>query len=341
MSWLRGFLLDEMTKEEIIEKYNVDITKLKRNYIENPLIRLGRYAEKPFKEDLEYLYISCNILKEHLACFFGFKSVGQISRWLHYYNIKKPNELWKLSLKIGIATKEQQDPNYQNKKLQKRKQTCLEKYGVENCFQSQETIEKIKLTWIKNYGVDNPSKSNEIKRKKENTCLKHFGVTNASYSKSFKSIWKDKNKVLTIKKKEYETKRKNNTFKISKQEDQIYHLLLNKFNQVKRQYKSEKYPFNCDFYIPELDMYIEYQGHWTHGKEPYNKTNKEHINIIKIWRNKAKENNFKQIRKNYYLNAIKIWTKLDPLKRKTALQNGLNWLEFFTMDEFYIWYNKQ
>lgn len=117
-------------------------------------------------------------------------------------------------------------------------------------------------------------------------------------------------------------------------------MLLNKFNQVKRQYSSEKYPFACDFYIPELDLYIEYQGTWTHGKEPYDRTNKEHINIIKIWKNKAKENNFKQIRKNYYLNAIQVWTIRDPLKRQIAKENSLNWIEFFSMDQFMEWYNQ-
>lgn len=329
-----------MTKEEIIKNYNIDFSKLKRNYIKYPLKHRGKYAEIPIKDDLVYLYISCNMNKLEISIFFEMKSISSVNSWLKLYNIIKSKELWRKSIIASLQKKTEQNLNYQNKKLQKRKQTCLKKYGVENCFQSQEKIEKIKLTLIKNYGVDNPSKSNEIKRKKENTCLKHFGVTNASYSKPFKSIWKDKNKVLKIKEKEYETKRKNNTFKKSKQEDQVYQLLLNKFNQVKRQYSSEKYPFACDFYIPELDLYIEYQGTWTHGKEPYDRTNKEHINIIKIWKNKAKENNFKQIRKNYYLNAIQVWTKIDPLKRQTAKENDLNWIEFFNMDQFMEWYNQ-
>lgn len=33
-------------------------------------------------------------------------------------------------------------------------------------------------------------------------------------------------------------------------------------------------------------------------------------------------------------NAINVWTIRDQLKRKTANDNGLNWLKFFTMDKF-------
>ena len=39
-----------------------------------------------------------------------------------------------------------------------------------------------------------------------------------------------------------------------------------------------------------------------------------------------------------YKNAINVWTIRDPLKRKTAKDNGLNWLEFFTIKKFMKWY---
>ena len=70
-------------------------------------------------------------------------------------------------------------------------------------------------------------------------------------------------------------------------------LLQEKFKSVKRQYKSDLYPFNCDFYLPECDLYIEFQGHWSHGprmaREPYDKTNPLHNEIVKNW--KLKNNN--------------------------------------------------
>ena len=56
-----------------------------------------------------------------------------------------------------------------------------------------------------------------------------------------------------------------------------------------------------------------------------------HQEIIKIWKNKNT---------NQYDEAINVWTVRDPLKRKTAKDNGLNWIEFFTMEEFLNWYNQ-
>ena len=72
---------------------------------------------------------------------------------------------------------------------------------------------------------------------------------------------------LNVKQKVKDSKKKNKTFGKSKSEDQIYQLLLQKFNKVERQYKSEQYPFACDFYIPSIDLYIEYQGFYTHGPQ--------------------------------------------------------------------------
>lgn len=123
------------------------------------------------------------------------------------------------------------------------------------------------------------------------------------------------------------TKRNNKTFNSSKVEEKIYKLLCQKYSDVKRQYKSNLYPFACDFYIPEIDTYIEYQGFWTHGREPYIGNEKQQEKL-KFWESK----NTPQ-----YIKAIDDWTVRDVLKRETAKQNNLNWFEFFTMDEFMEW----
>jgi hypothetical protein len=132
--------------------------------------------------------------------------------------------------------------------------------------------------------------------------------------------------------------KKNNSCGKSKQEDEIYNLLIQKYPDIIRHYKSELYPFICDFYIPELDLYIEYQGYWKHGKEPYIGSN-EQKEIIKLWEERSKEINFKGELKEEYSDAIKRWTISDPLKRETAKKNNLNWIEFFNMNEFMNWYN--
>ena len=126
------------------------------------------------------------------------------------------------------------------------------------------------------------------------------------------------------------TKRKNNTFNTSKSEQIITTLLKDKFSDILCQYKSEKYPFNCDFYIPSLDLYIEFQGHWTHGNRPYKNTEDDNT-IVNRWKEKAKSSKF-------YENAIETWVIRDPKKRHIAIENNLHWIEFFTFDEFMDWY---
>ena len=143
---------------------------------------------------------------------------------------------------------------------------------------------------------------------------------------------------LLIKKKQYETKKRNHSFNSSVPEDKIKNILIQKFPDFKYQYRSELYPFACDFYIPEFDLYIEFQGTWIHGKNgktilgAYDKNNREHQKVLSIWQEKAKNSKFYEI-------AIEVWTIRDPLKRETARKNNLNWIEFFTMDEFMKWYD--
>ena len=103
---------------------------------------------------------------------------------------------------------------------------------------------------------------------------------------------------------------------------------MTKFNKndIIRQYKSDLYPFSCDFYIKSLDLYIEYNGHWTHGKESFNKTNKEHQEILNNWKKKLKSSKF-------YTNAIKVWTDLDVRKLETFKKNKLNYKIFWNIKE--------
>ena len=53
--------------------------------------------------------------------------------------------------------------------------------------------------------------------------------------------------------------------------------------------------------------------------------------IDKLWESKDKKQ---------YKRAIKTWTVKDVEKRNIAKKNKLNYLEFFNIDEFMEWYNK-
>lgn len=225
---------------------------------------------------------------------------------------------------------------------EKKKATFLKNYGVESNFQAKECILKIKQTRENN--IKNiPDYKENIQEKRKKTCLKKYNVENINQIPEVREKIKNtnlkrygnKNGIDFSKinhkerfKKELETKKKNNTFCSSNQEDLVYLLLLQKFSNVKRQYSSEKYPFACDFYIPELDLYIEYQGMWTHGNKPYNPKDEDCINLINKWQRKLTK---------FYKIALHVYTESDPLKRQTAKENNLNWLEFFNLTDLKEW----
>lgn len=183
-----------------------------------------------------------------------------------------------------------------NKRLNSIKKTCLERYGDEN----YRNPEKNKKTCLEKYGVESYLKSQEY-------------LSNVDYKK--------------INEKIYLAKKKNHSFKQSNTEDESYILLKEKYQDVKRQYKSELYPFACDFYIPSLDLYIECNYHWTHGNKIYEGTEEDN-KLLQQW----KDNNTE-----YYNNAIKTWTSYDVEKYNIAKQNNLNYLIFWNLNELKEW----
>lgn len=227
----------------------------------------------------------------------------------------------------------------------KVKQTNLEKYGKEWYTQTNVHHEKTALS----YKNKNEDEINNIKSKKKQTNLEKYGKEWYSETEEYKNKFKCYKKVILnedydeIDYKEYQkvkqmleknniTKTKNNSFNNSIQENNIFEKLKSKFPDVNKQYSSDEYPYLCDFYIPCLDLYIEYQGIWIHNNHPFDYNNEEDILILKEWEAKSASSKF-------YKNAINVWTVTDPMKRKIAKENKLNWIEFFNMDQFNKWFD--
>lgn len=201
----------------------------------------------------------------------------------------------------------------------KYKNTCLEKYGVDNGAKSQISKIKYQQTCLEKYGVDNLFKSDYIKDKIKKSNIEKYGVDNPMKLKEYH----DKLMTEEVKHKRYSTMRKNNTFNKSKQEEIAYEKLKKIFTNIKRQYKSDDYPFYCDFFVPDQNIYIECNFHWTHGSHPYNQGSNDD-NIVEYWRNKNTK---------FYNNAINVWTKYDVKKREIAKQNNLNYIELFSLHD--------
>lgn len=281
--------------------------------------------------------------------------------------VKKANEK-KFGVDNYAKTQEFKQFLKQNKEQiqNKRKQTCLRKYGTESYTQTDEYKKKhdqiqakIKNTSMKRFGTKNFSQtpkfkkyvkehSDEILSKRLQTNKTRFGADWYMQTQEYKDRAKQTClnkygvdcyvKTKEYKEKAYNTKKKNNSFNISKPEEQVYQLLIIKFSKddIIRQYRSKKYPFACDFYIKSLNLYIEYNGMWTHGwlsdkcLGSFNKNNPEHIKVLNYWQEKAKTSKF-------FKKALVCWTDLDVRKLETFKKNKLNYKIFWNIKEVEDW----
>ena len=104
---------------------------------------------------------------------------------------------------------------------------------------------------------------------------------------------------------------------------------------IQQYYSKEKYPFFCDFYLVNPDIYIEINGTWEHGGHPFMSLDTDR-ETLDIWKSKIKDH-------PKYETAIFRWTIRDVDKRKTAEKNNLNFVELWSKDEInaYINYLKE
>ena len=207
----------------------------------------------------------------------------------------------------------------QNKDIkEKTKQTNLKLYGSEIYSGTNDWKEKINKTSLEKYGTLYPNQSEIVKTNIKKSCIKHFGVDN--YRKTDEN--KRRANTPEVIQKAIDTKKKRHTLNTSKVEQLFKKYLNNNFaNNFEYNYKSELYPFNCDFYIKSLDLYIEIQGNWTHGDHPFDENNENDLKRLEYMKSKNS---------GYYQNAIETWTIRDINKRNIAKQNNLNYLEIFS-----------
>jgi hypothetical protein len=83
------------------------------------------------------------------------------------------------------------------------------------------------------------------------------------------------------------TKKRNGSLGKSELENKLFKYLNKTYPDLKRNYRSELYPFSCDYYIPSLDLYIELQANWTHGLRAFDPKNKDCVEKLNQWNQKA------------------------------------------------------
>lgn len=208
------------------------------------------------------------------------------------------------------------------------KEVMTEKYGVDNIRKLDnyyelycgDVVEKVRKTCLEKYNqnwIFRENFDNNMEKRKK-YCLEKYGVEHYVQSDEYKA------KVNDIVGKIRTTKKSNGTINTSKLETDIFEelkILYPDYN-ILRNYKDERYPYSCDFYIKELDLFIEVQGYFTHGKKSFENSIKDRELLYK-WGIKASTSTFMK-------NAINIWTVKDVEKRNVALKNGLKFLELFS-----------
>lgn len=201
----------------------------------------------------------------------------------------------------------------------KMKKTIVSKYGSIENFKAER-----RKNIIAKYGSMEAYRSS-----RKDTIISKYGSIEA-YNESVKATLVSKYGSMEAYSKAIadaisSTKRKNNTFTTSSTEECIAQKLADDGIRYIRQYKCERYPFHCDFYLEDYDLFIEIQAMWTHGKRPFNPDDPECMLTLEEWQDKAKTSQF-------YINAIEVWTDSDVRKRDAAKANNINYLEIFSND---------
>jgi hypothetical protein len=251
-----------------------------------------------------------------------FSSESSVRQKLEADNLEKYGKRTTTNVEKIRQTKEERygDPGYCNR--EQIEKTMVERYGYKTTLESPVLKEKVKKTKLEKYGNEYYTD----RAKAEQTCFEHYGVKNSFQLPSVrKKINYDKG---------LETKRKNGTLRSSKIEEEMYRVLTNLYGEsdVLKQYKDERYknPKNnrkylCDFYIKSLDLFIESQCHYTHGKHPYDEKNEEDVLLRKKIEEKISKN------KPSYKKVIEVWCEADVTKRNIAKEHNLNYLEIFEL----------
>ena len=291
----------------------------KREYRSN-----GRRKPATFRKDgsIHQTYDStkfcskkCYISQLNNKCKITLKNNPNIMKLSH----KKAKETLKNNPDIMKKAMHKRDQLYKNHPGIMKKHSLNLKHIYKNHPEIRERIiESFKRT-LKN----NPDIMKKAMKKRKETYKNNPDILQKAAKKRKWTLRNHPEIVKRILEKAIKTKQVNNTFNTSKPEDKLYQLLLSKYLDVKRQYSDPRYPYMCDFYIPSKDLFIEYQGSWTHGGRPFITNDASCQEQLNTWKQKASIS-------DYYKNAIETWTKRDVMKRQTAEKNQLNYIEIWS-----------
>lgn len=210
----------------------------------------------------------------------------------------------------GKKSSETQKQNWEAKSDEEKEAWCTKQKDAHSTDSFRSKIKQINIDY----------QANMTAEEKEALKIRKMASNKATWDANKKEILE----------KAYQTKKQNKSFNSSKPEEAYYEFLVEKYGEddIIRQYKEERYPFACDFYIKSEDLFIELNLGWFHGLHPFNPEDEADQLKLATWQEKAKTS-------KYYEKSIYTWTDLDVQKREIAKKNNLNYVIYYTEEELY------
>lgn len=204
--------------------------------------------------------------------------------------------------------------------MSKSRASMLKRYGVKYSWESAALRGKAQATMRERYGSTCYVQSDEYKERLDSimdkvrqTNMSRYGAPVYTQSDEYKQNVDD------IQSRIIATKRQNGVLNTSTVEKHV-----KGFDDFESQYNNDsRYPYLCDFYDKDRDLFIEVNASWTHGYHWYDVEND--ANAFKKWNAKSKKS-------DYYVNALEVFTKRDVEKRECARANNLNYVTLWDSD---------
>lgn len=313
---LRGF-----SREYILDKTGTDVG-YHGNAMKKELKGIDRVAYKVEFVKSNYTNDEIAIVLDEYAS--GIDAATVLDRLgLAGVNIIKLNVLFKglgLSDEFKVADKAHRKGNM--------KQGMLDKYGVDNPFKLDEFQVAAAETRKEKYGAEytlasgsalsDAARETFVEHMQDDAFRKELNEKKCATNIALYGVPHDAQSPV-IQAKINDTKRQNGTFGVSSVEEHI-----KAFSGFESQYnKDARYPYLCDFYDRDRDLFIEVNASWTHGHHWYNA--EEDADICKKWKAKTRDS-------KYYANALEVFTKRDVEKRVCADKNKLNYVTLWDSD---------
>jgi len=230
-------------------------------------------------------------------------------------------------------------PEAQAAALERRRQTILDRYGVMVPFHNPAIRARATRTNFERYGVGhytqtdefresqrqrmlNPDHVRHVQAAARQTSLERYGYPSPNMTDDARVATSRRMKSVDRQRQSLMAKMRNGTFATSSPEGLLHELLVEYFgaDDVERQYRDDRYPYACDFYIHSRDLFVELNGSWTHGAHWFDPSNIADSELLATWLAKGSR---------FYRVAAEVWSQRDPAKRASAAAAGLNYVVFW------------